>query len=246
MLYPVVTLNSLQNFLLEAEVEGLHIDPPTPVLRGSGEDFFAKYKKSLYELGKKLEQSTTRVKSKIDPDEVEGKLSAEVFQLFSKLPTEVLTDKDFWRFLSSSVFLSFIVWRDGFDGALPSRASFGASSRSITMDCVPFRMFNRGLINYELTGSYQDDSYAAIAGTDIWRSHILRVKTSLSVSVTRGILEKLESGNLPTGLIRPLAKRLKRIRSNVIFEVLDSDDGMELFDSEYILQKSQRESREGS
>ena len=236
MQYPVISLNSMQNFLSEAEVEGLLIDPPLPVIRGSGEDFNLKYKKVMFDLAQRLNKVVSQKNERVDPDQIEGDLSCEVFSTLYKLPTEVLTDKDFWRFLSATYFLSFIVWRDGNDGIFPSRASFGASSRAITMDCVPFRMFNRGLINYELTGDLEDNSYAAIPGTDIWRSHILRVKTSFSSSVTRGMLEKLEKGKLPTGVIRPLAKRLRRIRSNIIFEILESPEGQDLFDSEYDIQ----------
>jgi hypothetical protein len=243
MQYPTIGLNALQNFLVEVETEGLFIDPPQESTRGTGEDFFLKYKKSLYDLSEKLKVISSKKKSNSDLDEIEGKLSSEVFRLLYKLPTEILTDPDFWRYLCATTFFQFIIWRDGSAEDLPARASFGASSKSITMDCVPFRMFNRGLINFELTGDLKDDSYASIPGTDVWRSHILRVKTSFSPNLTRNILEKLESGKLPTSLVRPLAKRLRRLRSNVIFEILEPEDANLVFSHEYDAQRDSNRAR---
>lgn len=239
MQYPTVSLNVIQGFLAEVATEGEMADPPQYVIRGSGEDFFDKNLKFLRSIQESLAKEVAAADKKTNPDEIEGLYSVKVFEAFHSLPVEVLTDRDFWRYLSSHYFFEFTVWRDGDDGKLPSNKSFGASSRSLSsFDCVPYRMFNRGLLNYLLTQDLSDSSYAAVPGTDIWRSHILRVKTAFSPHLVRSYIEKLEAKKLPTGLVRPLAKRFRRDRSNILFEILDEAAAADLFDRDYHIEAS--------
>jgi hypothetical protein len=235
MEYPVISLSTIQEFLQEVRSEGRYIDSPTSALRGVGESFDLKYRRGLSDLEQNLSQVQKSNSKRTDIDEIEGKLSTKVFDLFNKLPAEILTDRDFWRYLSCTYFFDFIIWRDGGkEGAIPSDASFGASSKTITMDCVPFRMFNRGLIDSQLSGGKTTGAFAQVPGTDIWRSHILRVRTSYSPELVRQILEKVVEGKLSTDVIRPLAKEIRRLRANIIFENLDQVQTKELFESEYL------------
>lgn len=233
MQYPTVSLNAIQGFLAEVAVEGEMADPPQYVLRGAGEEFFDKHLKVLRSFKESFAKEMAAADKKTNPDEVEGRYAVKFFKAFHGLPVEVLTDRDFWRYLSSSYFFEFIIWRDGDSGKLPAYASFGASSRAVNFDCVPYRMFNRGLLNYLMTEDHDDDSYSRVPGTDVWRSHILRVKTSFAPDLVQSYIEKLESKKLPTGLVRPLAKRLRRDRSNILFEILDEDSATKLFERDY-------------
>jgi len=233
MQYPTVSLNAMQGFLAEVVIEGQMADQPQPLLRGSGDDFLDKNKKKLRDIQERLSKEMAAADKKTIPDEVEGRFSVELFSALHNLPVEILTDRDFWRYLSCSYFFDFIIWRDRRGDKLPAHASFGASSKSISFDCVPYRMFNRGLLNYLMTGNHDDDSYSRIAGTDVWRSHILRVKTSFAPELVRSYIEKLEAKKLPTDLVRPLAKRIRRDRSNILFEVLDGDQTSLFFERDY-------------
>jgi len=241
MQYPTVSLNAVQGFLAEVAIEGQMADQPQPLFRGVGDDFLEKNKKKLRDIQEQLTKEMAAEDNKTNPDEVEGRFSVVLFKAFHNLPVEVLTDRDFWRYLSCSYFFEFIIWRDGSKGNLPAYASFGASSKSITFDCVPYRMFNRGLLNYLMTYDHDDDSYSRVAGTDVWRSHILRVKTSFAPELVRSYIEKLEAKKLPTKLVRSLAKRIRRDRSNILFEVLDGDQASAFFDKDYNLEAALRE-----
>jgi len=143
----------------------------------------------------------------------------------------MLTDSDFWRYISSEYFFEFTLWRDGENCAL---ASFGASSAAVNFDCVPFRMFNRGLVAYTISGDINELEYAHIPGTDLWRSHILRVLTSYSASMSQAILDEYKAGNLPTAVVRDVVKSLRKSRANVVFEVLDLEQSVEILNREIV------------
>jgi hypothetical protein len=162
-------------------------------------------------------------------EELEAELSSQLFRILESLPVTMLTDSDFWRFLSSEYFFEFTLWRDGESCAL---ASFGASSATVNFDCVPFRMFNRGLIAFTISEDINELEYAHIPGTDLWRSHILRVLTSYSSSMSQAILDEYKAGNLPTAVVRDVAKSLRKSRANVVFEVLELEEAIEILNRE--------------
>jgi len=166
---------------------------------------------------------------KLDKDQIEGELAIAVFPFLDKLPTKVLTDLNFWRFLSCVPFYEFINWRDGDDCKLQS---FGVSSPGISADCVPYRMYLRvnvtigDLENFD----FQDKNstlYKEISKgrrTDVWRSHILRVKTAYAPVLVRELLSQHSAGRIPTSVVRETAKVIRRKRSNIIFEMLAADE----------------------
>ena len=73
-------------------------------------------------------------------DEVEAALAIDLFSELQDLPGQILTDTDFWRYLSVEILRPFVFWRDG-ENCTP--ASFGLNSFRRIPDCVPLRMFNR-------------------------------------------------------------------------------------------------------
>jgi hypothetical protein len=178
-------------------------------------------------IAKKYEELSVPLLSK--KEELEAELSSQLFRILETLPVTMLTDSDIWRYLSSEYFFEFTIWRDGENCAL---ASFGASSSTVNFDCVPFRMFNRGLIAFAITEDMNDLDYAHIPGTDLWRSHILRVLTSYSPSMSQAILNEYKAGNLPTAVVRDVAKSLRKSRANVVFEVLDLGQSVEILNRE--------------
>jgi hypothetical protein len=93
-------------------------------------------------------------------------------------------------------------------------------------------MFNRGLIAYTISDDMDDLNYAHIPGTDLWRSHILRVLTSYSASMSQAILDEYQAGNLPTAVVRDVAKSLRKNRANIVFEVLDLEQSNEILHRE--------------
>lgn len=230
MQYLTVSLHSYQRFINEYRQNSPLRDKPEGVLRGQGEDPLNRVRPELLRLIDDWKKTIKKIgDSSAKKEELEGELSSQLFRVLESLPVTMLTDSDFWRYISSEYFFEFTLWRDGEACAL---ASFGASSSSVNFDCVPFRMFNRGLIAFTITEDINDLEYAHIPGTDLWRSHILRVLTSYSASMSQAILDEYKEGNLPTPVVRDVAKSLRKSRANIVFEVLDLDQSAEILTRE--------------
>lgn len=168
-------------------------------------------------------------------DSLEGELSALLHEGLRQLPAAVLTDRDFWRFCAASLY-DFIVWRHQSSKTVAALYPyFGAASEAPGFECVPLRMFDRAHVAREggsLPGSDDPYALARFGARDVWASHILRVRTSYAPLVAHEILMDVRAGKLPTDIVRDLAKNLKRVRSNVLFEVLDSLQARDLVNRE--------------
>lgn len=230
MQYPTVSLHSYQRFINDYRQNSPLRDKPEGVLRGQGEDPSLRIRAELLRIVDEWKKSIKKIGDlSAKKEELEAELSSQLFRILETLPVTMLTDSDFWRYLSSEYFFEFTLWRDGENCAL---ASFGASSSTVNFDCVPFRMFNRGLIAFAITEDMNELDYAHIPGTDLWRSHILRVLTSYSPSMSQAILNEYKAGNLPTAVVRDVAKSLRKSRANVVFEVLDLGQSVEILNRE--------------
>lgn len=152
-------------------------------------------------------------------DGVEGALSGSFYANLSELEAGPLTDPGFWRYLGCVEMFGFVRWRDGQGCKLES---FGAGSSFPTWDCVPLRMFVRARI-CAMSSASDPDEVAAIAGTDLWRSHILRVKTGNAPELAVALARAWKRKEMTTDTVRDVAKRVKRLRSNVMFEILDAN-----------------------
>jgi hypothetical protein len=230
MSYPIITLHAFQQFIADHRDSGVIPNKPEPTFRGSGDDSFSKIKQPISGiLDSWKKQIKTIGDSSAKKEALEAELSEQLFKVVSPLPMNALTDSDFWRFLACHYFFEFIEWRDGESCAL---ASFGANANRVNFDCVPYRMFNRALVASSLTEKEDDFKYVHVPGTDLWRSHILRVKNSFSRAMTQAILDKSLAKELPTQILRETAKNLKRLRNNNLFESLEHEDAMTLLEAE--------------
>jgi hypothetical protein len=190
-------------------------------IREFREEFTEVEVRSSTERGK----STREGKSK---DGVEGLLSVGLYANLKDLGAQVLTDPGFWRYLGCVEMFGFVKWRDG-ENCKPE--SFGAGSSFPTWDCVPLRMYVRARICAE-SGASNYEEIASIPGTDLWRSHVLRVKTGNAPHLSVALAEAWKRGDLDTNSVREVAKSLKRLRSNVIFEVLDAGQAEQIIAAE--------------
>ncbi|GAA2079862.1 hypothetical protein GCM10009821_20160 [Aeromicrobium halocynthiae] len=161
-------------------------------------------------------------------DALEGRLAVDLYQKLQGLPAEILTDRGFWRYLAVHGLFDFVQWRDGETCRL---VSFGAGSAN-SWDCVPHRMFNRALIARAAAAEDASDPFwgALVAGTDLWRSHVLRVLIGNAPLLVNEILADSLAGEMPSGVLRDTIKRLQRTRANVVFEVLDRGECRKLID----------------
>jgi hypothetical protein len=150
-------------------------------------------------------------------DEVEVSLSVPLFDELEGLPAQALGDPDFWRFLALDVLWDFVTWRHGDDAGV---ANFGLDSVRRIPDCVPLRMFNRGLILS--SASIEVSPVAQAGGVDFWQSHVLRVYNRFDPRIVRMMLEALADGRIPdVDVLRQVAKEIRQIRSNLILDEID-------------------------
>jgi hypothetical protein len=139
-------------------------------------------------------------------------------EFFSQIPTQAKFEPGFWSYLSFRL-SPIILWRyppnekEGWGRNFVSK-----HSPSDFIDGFLPRILVRGQI---AVGSELAESFLQ---QDFWRSHILRVKTGFCQTMSQSFAEKVVSEKLPVEVQRAAAKKLRSIRSNVVFELLDKPD----------------------
>jgi hypothetical protein len=164
-------------------------------------------------------------KAEKDPDWFEGRAAGLLHESFKAFPVEMLDDPGFWRYLSIMHFWWFVSWREPpakrkqekyekyVDGTSPS-------------ECVLLRMFIRA---QAIVGA---DGYglgeAIPKGTDFWRSHVLRVRTSSAPPVARSFASMQSTLRMPTADLRVFARRLNRAWTNIVLHAYDEAEASAL------------------
>jgi hypothetical protein len=212
----------------ELDDDSVRLDEITRVA-GSGTEILAELK-DLRDKLIRLKKSFPAKLKKRDP--LGGKFEADacsiVHAALASVDRNVLADRGFWTWLALDWLADVLEWRFGTEGRPAQAANYGIGTRTENMF---FRLWLRG----ELGKAEGKDPYelAKSGDQDLWRSHLLRQNYANARNIVRSLLKlqagrlrvesktakRLASGDEPTG-IRMLAKRLKRLRANVIFEYL--------------------------
>ena len=170
-------------------------------------------------------------------DSFEGRIAGQGHETLSQIEIEVLDDPGFWRFLSIDKFWDIIYWRhqETFDGKDPSKYLTYVDAKKSEY-CVLLRIFIRGQISYEASGSYELAS-ASKQATDFWNSHTVGVKTWQVPPVVRSFLEAYRDRReqLTTQHLRPLARHLNRRRAAIFLH------GYEDHEADKLLKELQRD-----
>lgn len=173
----------------------------------------------------------SKTKSDQGKDAIEGKLAVMLHKGFSALPGSVLSDRDFWRYCAAHMF-ELVEWRNGAGCSLDN---YGAKVASNVRECMPHRMFDRANIAYRggiAAGDKDPYALAKFGASDVWRSHILRVLNGNAPIVAHEILSDVKGGRLKTDIVRPFIRNVRRVRANVLFELLDLQHARGLVDRE--------------
>ena len=172
--------------------------------------------------------------NKLDEDQTEGRAAGVLCRALATAGADVsvLDDAGFWRYVGLACTWRFTIWREhkAIAGALgnpdrrvPDRFWVYVNGRSAT-ECVPLRMYLRV---QSLGGlQYADLASAVRAGTDFWRSHILRVKAGEHPAIVRGMVRRQsdEATRLSTSELRELAKSVTRTLTNLVPGLLSDED----------------------
>jgi len=158
-------------------------------------------------------------------ERVESELCGSVHAALCVHPIEVLDDQRFWRYLAVRYFGEFIMWRES------KALSNGNISRyfiaSSGVESLPLRLYLRGQAIISPNGTYELAS-AVPAGTDFWRSHILRVRTGRATQLARSFAELQSKDRLTTAPLRQLARLINRMWANIVLSEYEARDSAKL------------------
>jgi len=159
-------------------------------------------------------------------DRIEGELSGLLHRSLRDVPPEVLEDPGWWRVLSVKLWV-FVVWRE--EGAFDShdyRRYRQYIDGKLPSECVPLRMFLRAAI--ARVGDDYSLASAVSRGADLWRSHILRVRTGTAPALARAFVQQQVENRMTTDELRPFASRLNRLWPNVVLNLYSEDEARDL------------------
>jgi hypothetical protein len=157
---------------------------------------------------------------KSDPEG--GRFESEACVLVHRLlpvTNSAVADPGFWIWLAVVKLPDIVEWRHGGEGRFAELANYGIGNRT---ENLMFRMWLRAEIVYDPSA---DDPYylSRFGDQDLWRSHIIRQGYS-SVRDVAKCLISFQYGDgkprLSSDGIRELAKRLRRLRANMMMEFL--------------------------
>ena len=165
----------------------------------------------------------------LDPDQVEGKAAVELFGAINdaEVPVAALDDPMFWSWVSLASLWNFIIWRQptAFAQADGSADAWNQYvDGRLSYECVASRMYLRVVA---LGGSEHAHLASAVpGGTDLWRSHILRVRVGEHPPLVRAIirLHVDPTTRLPTNSLREFAKELNRTLTNFVPTLLNDKE----------------------
>lgn len=198
---------------------------------GSGEDFPTATINTLRDGLSKLRKKYPVTLRSRDPEggRFESEACVVVHKSLVNVDRRALADHDFWTYLAVE-FADIVEWRFGSNGKASQLRNYGIGARS---ENLLFRLWLRADMGRE-PGSDPYD-LARSGDQDLWRSHLLRQNFANARCVARSLLrlqtgklvvssrpaKRLVGGDDPAG-VRTLAKRLRRIRANVVFEYLSA------------------------
>jgi len=236
MKYPTFSTHAAKA-VLEARRSGDEVDSTKLVLFvGNGEDipdgFITSLRDNLLSLMRNYPDELAQ------RDEMGGAFEAEASALVhAAIPSSLgaaLYDPGYWRYLCVEHFSSVVEWRhQGPDGKANIENYGVGNSRSNLL----YRMWIRADVSLDVSAV---DQYhlTRIPGRDLWQSHIIRVKTGNYRTLVKALLTYLYPDGskgkcrLPTKVVRELAKRLNRLRSNILIEIYEFSDCVQLVSEE--------------
>lgn len=153
-----------------------------------------------------------------DKDRFEGRQCSVLAAGLAHVPTEILDDAGFWRFLAIRYFWDFIAWRESKPFASGNYMKY-VDAKTNTESVLP-RMYLRA----RATGGDGQLAGSLTNATDFWRSHVIRVRTGTAPAIARAFAEQQGRDRLMTDSLRETAKRLNRMWTNIVLHVYDSDE----------------------
>lgn len=223
MRYPIITMSDCRS-LAERMNNGIPQDiQPFVIWLGVGEVLeLDRIERAARKVGQIWNEY--RLSDGNDKDRLEGRVATTLYSALQEVCVEVLDDPGFWRYLSLMYFWDFIAWREDKAFAKGNYLKYVDGARST--ECVLTRMYLR----VQALGGNKYGSMAAEVemATDLWRSHIIRVRTGTAPPLTRAFVKWQRDHRLNTPDLREFAKRLNRTWTNIVLNIYDDKEAERL------------------
>ncbi len=225
MRYPSVSAPDAGSYLTSKR-NGSPVDTEGLVkFKGSGAEF---PDSSVEELREELLSLRAKwpdgLKNDIERNRFEG-LAAKIVHETLPAEPEVLGDPEFWIWLAVVCFSDLVEWRYGNKEGGTKQANYGVGSRN---ENLLYRLWLRAEL--VLDEGHQDRYHLVEAGQiDFYRSHLFRQGYANARTFARALLQfqypKSDSApHLKIQQIRDLVKRLRRLRTNLLLEILHEEE----------------------
>ena len=173
----------------------------------------------------------------------EIKFAGQIYEIIESCHIDLREDKDFWRYLALFPFRWYLLARESLDGRFKPQ-DFGGLSEVPSKEDPPapdskpkkVEAAFQGHLIYRtyLIGKAMYDKYNAVDPfirrdaivlgdpvTDIWQSHIIRVKMGRIGELAHAFVDRVSSYKQPLNMkesARKLAKGITRIKNNVLYD----------------------------
>jgi hypothetical protein len=235
MRYPVLTTADANTFL-NAKRSGAPIEAEQLVkLRGDGPEMDQSF---VDILRVKLEALQSKFPGNLNHAAANSFESMACREVHSMLPDtpEVLADGDFWTWLAVLHFAELVNWRYGRPEEGAALANYGVGNRA---ENFLYRLWLRAEI--VLDEASPDRYHLSRRGQgDFYRSHLFRPGYSNARSFARAFMrfqypyENPTTPRLKINEVRDLAKRLSRLRPNLVLDLLSEEECLSLIQEEAV------------
>lgn len=222
MRYPTISSNEMERLsvrLLDGETS--EIEGSTKWIGASPDLELADLDEAVGSIRKAWEAGYQHLSTPKARDEMEGKAALLLYGGLASTPVDVLDDPGFWRYVTARLWW-FVDWREEAIDPMNEWAKYRVyvDGRNHA-DCVTVRMYLRGRLATE--GGVPALAHEIEEAADLWRSHIVRVRTSYSPFLTAGLLRQQMADRMTTNPLRAYARRLNRLASNVVLRTYADD-----------------------
>lgn len=205
----------------------------------------ARIEKSSAAVHKAWEQKYIEKKNRTDDDLYlfEIKFAGQIYEIIESCHIDLREDKDFWRYLALFPFRWYLLAREAKDGKFKPQDFGGLTVVSQKKDPrdpdyvvkkteaafqghLIYRTYLIGKAMYDEENAV--DPFARRSAidlgdpvTDIWQSHIIRVKMGRIGKIAHAFVDKVSSYKTPIDMkesARKLASGVTRIKNNVLFD----------------------------
>ena len=236
MPYPVLSKTEARHYLQSAETASLGGASPPSLPEGRSTDAGSDEDWDMIATELRATLEKLIIEQSTNGSEVKGgafeSMAAPAIHALLPADHPALADPEFWVWLTLTHCLHIVDWRYPGKRNLKNFGVGGAGENFL------YRLWLRAEIAYS-PGAKDEYELSRVGDVDFWRSHIFRQGYGEVRAFARALVEfqfpakKGRKAHLRIDEIRLLAKRLKRARTNLMFEIMSESRAAQFIESEW-------------